>query len=538
MTKILRITAALIVLAAPAATAGIESNRTFMRARDIINNSMLMSLSGQAYTTTEQKEKRNEVGCTVSLASFYRTSYNATDIARNFGGGQSVNNDQNGRLLIEPGQSSTMEQEAHNLYSGTIDHFGSDNSNLAGMYGSLNFSPSRSESGTYLTVRQKVPFIMKDLTFFAEIPFAYVKHNLGTSFSGKAHTADSFGEAGTTLQTYFSGKKLAKINYAAQDALLLSRIDGLAHTTTGVADVLLGAHYVVYKKHASRASMSGYISFPTGNIPTGLYLFEPTVGSRHTSLGLRAHGAHCLFKSEGGSTRLNLIGALDYRYSFEATELRTLGLFNHWYNTIATGSQYRNIALAGSISATPAANILTRATLVKPGQTLNAAIGLRGVYNDLRAGLFYNLYVSEGEKVTLAPEARWFDGEYGMFGHGGDVSGGITVGANTDTEADPAVCGTYGGAIQQEGNSAAITKDSALHDVGSNNAAQYYITTAACSGRPDITHKFGLSGEWLYRKTRFPVSVSAGAEYEIAGSPVDNSGIHSAAVWAKCSICF
>jgi hypothetical protein len=230
-----------------------------------------------------------------------------------------------------------------------------------------------------------------------------------------------------------------------------------------------------------------------------------------------------LLKHEHNHYGLHGLSSLHYQYVLKAEHNRTLGLYNHWYNVLATSGHYRNLGLDGDNSAIPAANVLTRTVVVKPGQVFDSIMGLRFHYHDVSGSLTYNFHAHEAEKVELAPNNRWFDNEYGILGIGSDLSDLVGVAENEST---------FGGALQQEGNTA--TKAGADF----NNNAQYYITTQACAGRADVTHKIAGTLEWHYKKLRFPVTISGGCEYEVPHTEHSNSGIHSWALWSKLSVCF
>jgi len=508
---------ALLCALSTALEANIVSNQTFLRSRDSINNNLIISEASKARIA---HVKKTAIGTTVSAAGYYRQSHNTTEIAQNFGGGQSVNNDQDGTLVIEQGQSASFEAEALKLYSGAIDHLATAGTD--GMYGTVTFAPKRTEAGVHLSMQQKLDFLFKGLTLQVEIPIAQVTHNLNATFTGTRSSNDASGELNSTIAQYFKGGRLNKDATAQQERLQYALIDGASHRTTKIADVQLGAHYWLYSNELFRISSMAHITIPTGTKSTGEYLFEPMVGNGHITAGLKT-----AITTKVNNVHLNLSG--DYRYLFKADHVRTLGLYNHWYATVATGSQYHNLGFATGTAAKPAANVVTRKVTVKPGHALDILASARYYYGNFAGSLYYNLHAHSAEQVALAPTSRWFDGEYGMLGHAGEVDGGIVVGSNDYT---------YGGALQQQGNTTAITKDSDGEAVGSNNAAQYYISTAACAGRSDVTHKIAAIGEWQYRQLVYPITMSAGAEYELPGFKNNNSGIHSWAVWSKLSICF
>jgi len=503
---------ALLCALSIALDANIVSNQTFIRSRDSLTNNLILSTASKARSAHVKKTK---IGSTVSVAPYYRHSHNSHEIAQNFGGGQSVENNQNGTLSIEAGQSPTFDAEALRLYSGAIDHLAIDNN--SGMHGLVSFAPKRTECGAHISVQQNLDFLFKGLSLQVEMPIAHVSHSLGATMRGVANT----NNAANTLQNYFAGKSLVKTTTAAQAPLNAAIIDGVKHSKTEIADIQLGAHYWLYSNQQFRLSSMAHVTIPTGSKSTGHNLFEPMVGSGHVTAGLKT-----TFMTKIKDIHLSVSG--DYRYLFKADQTRTLGLYNHWYNTVATGSQYHNLALAGTNTALPAANVTTRVVTVKPSQMFDIVAGARYYYGNFAGSLYYNLHAHSAETVELGANSRWFDGEYGMLGHAVDVSDDIIVGSDDFT---------YGGAVQQQGNTS-YTKNSTGANAGTNNAGQYYITTDACTGRSDVTHKFAAIGEWQYRKLAYPITISAGAEYEVPGFKNNNSGIHSWAIWSKLSICF
>ncbi len=502
-----------------ALNANIVSNQTFVRSRDSINNNQILSDASKARIA---HVKKSALGATASVAAYYRQSHNTSDIARAFGGGQSVDNNQDGTLIIEPGQSANAQAEALKLYSGAIDHLRTESTN--GMFGSVSFAPKRTEYGAHISLKQKLNFLFKGLTLHAEMPIVNVSNTLNAQFSGTANSDADAGQIGSTLRDYFTGKTLVKAEEAAQERLQYAKITNVKQSTVGIADLQIGAHYWLHTNELFRISSMAHVTIPTGPKTNGIYLFQPTIGGNHITAGLKT-----AITTKINNIHLGLSG--DYRYSFKAEETRTLGLYNHWYNTIATGSQYRNLGAAEGSTAIPAANVLTRKVIVNPGHAFDILASARFYYGNFAGSLYYNLHAHSAEQVTLAPVSRWFDGEYGMLGHAiDDISGEAIVVGSEDY--------TFGGAVQQEGNTATITKDSSGDNISGVNNAQYYISTAACTGRADVTHKLAAIGEWQYRKLAYPITLSAGVEYEIPGYKNTNSGIHSWAAWSKISICF
>jgi|GEM_PF-3212193 len=528
---------AFLLLLSPAyMQATILSNRTYVRARDTLSHNLILELTGRSWAGKDALNSRL-LGTTLSAAPYYRRSHNAYDLARAFGGGQAVDGNQVGTLSIQPGEATTTQQDALTLYSAAIDHLGAPGT-TGGMFGTISFNPVRTESGVHFTLRQPLHAFLPHLSLVVELPVVSASHDLRATFKSIAHSETTYGQQGTTLQGYFAGATLSKTTSAKQNPLQYALIDGKAHRTVAIADLQIGLSYGAYFYERGMINVGVYGIVPTNKDLNGTYLFQPVVGSHHRAIGATVHSIHRLATFDN-DTSLDLIGYANYRHAFQGTETRTLGIYSWWYSGMLTGSQYRNVATAGATSATPAANVLTRPVFVSPGEQLDLIIGGRLQYRDFKIHGYYNLHAHTEETVRLPQSSKWFDMTYGLLAQGSPVNNGIVVGA--DTNIDTPLAGTFGGPVQQEGNIGTVANDSrgtghAITD--QNNYAQTYISTKACLGRSDITHKLALVGDWAWRNNRFPVTVSSGAECEFAARTNDNSGIHSWALWIKGSFTF
>ena len=170
-----------------------------------------------------------------------------------------------------------------------------------------------------------------------------------------------------------------------------------------------------------------------------------------------------------------------------------MGLYNHAYDGLSTAGQYRNLAKAGDIIATPAANVLTRTLTVTPGSELSGYLGLTCHYKNITLCAGYNLYARDTEEVVLEKSNDWFNNEYAkpVDAYAFNTTGAIVVGKAGHTS---------GGAIQRENETTYTTaSDGSTRDAFSN-AAQYFVSTAACASPSDVTHKVGGSVEFTFSK--------------------------------------
>lgn len=513
-----------LALLANAAHASFESNRTFVKTRDSLSNNYAMGFSGRAH---QYHNKRKSLGANISVAPYYRTMHNKSEVGTAFGSGQAESENQKALLEIAQGSTSDHKNHALQMYGADIDAVAIGDASQA-MYGNILLNPEYTEFGAHFSYRQRLDFIAKGLYLTVDAPVARIITTLGAEFEGRANSNTADGMLGTQISDYFGGKTFIKSNESNQQPLRHAIIDNTDHIKDGFTDFNVGVGYQFFREKGTLLTGAITMTIPAGKTNDTSALFVPRQGGGHIGLGARLQAMGNLLRGKRCSYGLNAYASVDYRYLFEAEEQRTLGIYNHWYNTLISGGAYRMLVpgITGP-EAIPAANHLSRTVQVTPGHTLDALVGLRYHYEKFSASLCYNLYARDTEEVKLAPSNRWFDGQFAMQASGGAVTD-IVVG-NDDY--------TFGGAIAQEGNTAAITLDSNGDDVGANNAAQHYISTLACTSHSDLSHKICASLGWNLRILGKPCTASIGAEYEF-NRPTKNYGIRTMGVWGKLSLGF
>lgn len=519
MNKIIQ-SALLVALSTSAVQAQLHSNQTFLRARDSLSNNIGLASHANAFMKHGEKSK---FGSIISVAGYYRETHNHEDMAAYFGGGQRVNSDQNGTIVVGSTGPSTASAEArtNTLYNYNVTF---DGDNAATISGTTTLKPFRSEYGTHIAWAQDLSYCMKGLSISVDMPVVRVETNLNA-------TSDN-----TTVASYLAGtyEQTATAN-ALQSKLTHAHMDATKRKKTGLADLGLGINYQMHRANGVRVDGNVNMTIPAGNKTDGVNLFAPQAGNgHHFAIGAGLKSVIALWHTKSGKDGIHLHLDAGARYFFGASQTRTLGLYNHWYDRIATSSQYRLLGKAGATVPVPAANVLTRKVDVKPGLEFDGGVSLRSHWRNFDLVVGYNLHGHDSESVTLHPTVLWHNGEYAMMVNrevaddDTNISSGITVGANAYT---------IGGAIQAQGDKAAITKDSAGAAVGANNAAQYYVTTAACASPSSITHKVLGSVAYRFNKLKWPLTFSAGGEYEFADKQ-SNHSVQSWAAWGKASVCF
>jgi hypothetical protein len=512
-------------LLAHSVSAQLESNKTFVKTRDSLSSNMLLASGGRP--RRGQRSQGRDLNSTVSIAPYYRVMHNKSEVGTAFGSGQELSDNQKSMIGVTQGYGSSSKDRALSLYGPAVDAISGGNPSEA-MYGDMTFNPSYKECGAHIGYRQNLGFIAKGLFLTVDAPFASIKTTLAPTFDATASANTTDGVAGKTLAQFFAGSTFAKAAEARQAPLRRSLIDGDKHVKTGIADIKFGLGFKLFRAKGAFGFGALTLTIPTGKTTDETHLFEPRLGSGHIALGLRLDGMKSLYKNNGH--RIGARATFDYRYFFEGEEERTLGVHNHWYNTLVSGGHYRLLAEAGGSQVVPGANILTRTVSVTPGHAIDGVVGLSYGYKQFSAALNYNLYARDGEVVTLTPKSKWIDSKYGFFAPGGDLTtaGGMVVGKNGHTT---------GGAIAQEADTSAIATDSSGAAVGSDNVAEHYVSTKACTAHSDITHKLGVSAGWQLSLLGKPCHLSLGAEYEF-NRPTKNYGLRTMGLWGKINIGF
>lgn len=510
MNKVIHSVLLSVLTISATAQAQLQSNRTYLRARDVHSNNEMMNMFGRA---CGPHGKKSGFGGTLSATGFYRDSHNKSDMAKYFGGGQSYSTGpaQDGTIVVS--DKALTHLNRHEYVDGyQIEH-------EADPEGIVTLAPRRTEAGAVINWHHDLGRLMKNLFMSVNVPIVQVKSTMGATFSG----AES-----SNLTTYFAGGySVADGASNSQNALAYARIDGTERKKTEVADVVVDLGYSIRDEKASKLHVALSATIPTAKKADGVWLFHPEVGNgKHVGLGAKAFWQSNVWNGCGCKHGLDLIASAHYRHLFAAEQVRTMGLYNHWYESLSTAGQYRNVAKAGATFVMPAANATTRNMTVTPGSSFDGVVGLKYHFKNFNLFAGYNLHARDKEKVELKKTNDWFNGEYAMPVEGHDMTTAVVVGS----------AHTYGGLIQREDITTGAN-DSAGNAVSANNSAQYYVSTAACASPSDVTHKVAGAAELSFSKCRFPFSISGGGEYEF-NDKVNNRGVHSWAAWGKLSVCF
>jgi hypothetical protein len=357
------------------------------------------------YTTWHRALKQgssaqNHWGTTIQVVPFYRTTTRSGKLGKYFG-----TNDKNVMTIDAFGPDTDLQ---NNL----IIHQGSGAS--TNLKGKLKLDPKYTEYGALVALNQNLDHIHRGLFFRINIPIEHVEYDLRASVTDETKVTVEGSLKG--VMDYFKGLWEQTTSDRVQTKLTHAKIKSL-DSRSGVADVevMLGAKLVERPDYEVAAAIK--IIMPTGNRPSGEFLYQAIVGNnRHWGIGGEFDASMNIYKNEEHS--LECILHIDYMYFFKSDEIRTLSYRNGadrvggtedtpikfaWGHYILGGEQ-------GKQGTFPLANILTREVDVTPGGKVNAHASFAYHRNNTTIDFGYSLLAKEGEKVTVK---SWEDDKYG-----------------------------------------------------------------------------------------------------------------------------
>jgi len=119
-------------------------------------------------------------------------------------------------------------------------------------------------------------------------------------------------------------------------------------------------------------------------------------------------------KLEKFDARISGIASVDYRYVFNGTEKRTLGIYSHAEKEDVMSAQYRQMMKNETAGVFPAANILVHNVSVTPGHQIEGLVGIAAEWKGFTFDVGYNLYWSEQEHLTLPATLSWSNDTYAL----------------------------------------------------------------------------------------------------------------------------
>ena len=466
------------------------SNKTFFLPRSHgVNLAM-------EYTTWHEllQIKSNEDYTThFQLTAFYMDSREADDLGRYFG----VSNKFNFTVNDQAAQDVIGRWIIHARNSANQD------------WATIKLSPKQNAYGARLDFYQGLNKILDGLYFKAALPIVNVDNDLRMHITAAGADPEQVA-AKAVLEDYFKGRYAVAANGnngitgaagCGQAALTHGKIDG-SQNTTGIADIDLVLGYKAFDKEKYHVAVNLGLTIPTGTTPTGEYLFEAVVGNgNHWGLGA---GLDFMARLWGDDEKnIKLTGAANYRYLFESTEKRTLGL--QYGNAPFNWQHYVLAGAPGDTVGTPGANEITLDLNVTPGSQFDAIIALAYNNRSFTFDLGYNLFWKDRESVKTK---GWSDRLSALAIIEPTLNFNVALDANTPGHW---IDGNY-----------LLSKDHANVDRG------------AAATPSQMTHKIYGGIGYIFKDCKYPVMLNFSAHYEFAS----DDGIENWAVWGKLGVAF
>jgi hypothetical protein len=441
--------------------------------------------------------KKDNFGSKVQITGFYHETQSANKLGEIFGA--------NGTNKVVVGTPSQVTLGVADVENNFLLHYHNTPNTLKS---TIKFEPKHDAYGTIIEANIKLDRILKGLYFKQNSVMMTVENKLNVSYCDEATGATS--TEAHKLADILSGNNLkrelgggANDRYSEQAALKYAKISCGGETRTGVENIesTLGWHFL--DKDDYYVGINIVLQSPSGDRPRAEYLWEPRLGNQHWGLGCGLDAGATLWENNKQSFKLKF--EFHYRYLFDETEYRTLGIKNVLTDSKYCKHVFSHYYLLGEIgkyTLYPAANILTKRVDVEPGSQIDTFIDLNFNWSGFVFDLGYNLFWKERESVSLA-SCDWQNGKYAIAAFDWQTCNSAFAAA----QAQPA-----------------------------NTTIEYANIDTSVAETPSIFSNsiFGSVG-YIFKNWKNPMMFGAGGAYEWGD---DRSSADSYSLWLKGGISF
>ncbi len=361
-----------------------------------------------------------------------------------------------------------------------------DTNGASTLAGTVSLRPKTESFGCLIQLVQDFDLPYGSIYIAASLPIAQVSRDMQLAVSNGALFKNF------SVEDFFAGRVTEETDGTnLQAALSHAKIEG-RRSATGLADADLQIGLRVVDTAAHHIYLNIGLTIPAGNRVRGTYLFEPIYGNgSHTGLGFGIDAGIDAWKND--TAKLRALFAADYRYLFEGTEHRTVGIkgkpLNHYFLAAHLGQVNKPLF--------PAANELTQALRIKPGSQMEMMAMLSFLSSNFVVDMGYNLFWKDQESAWVK---RWKDNNLYI--------------TNDAYETDEI-----------------FDLSDAAHGLGSTVINVVDLDIDAVKTPSLFTHKLFAGLGYTYMvANKCPVSLGFGADYEFA---VTNADIEQWGIWFK-----
>ncbi|MCK4651026.1 hypothetical protein KAT08_02500 [Candidatus Babeliales bacterium] len=524
MKKLLK---GILILALVATGVRAATNKTFFLPRP---HGVNLAMEYTTWNELLQTKDEDRFGAHFQVTPFYMDSTDGDDLGKYFG-------------ILNKHNFLLNTVNATDLRGTYIIHDGGTAACLAGVTGvapvaanavqlaTMKFDPEQTAYGVRIDYYQDLRKILKGLYFKIALPIIHVENDLQLNITGANAGANANIAAVATaavvksqFEHYFKGTLdvptdqpapiSAVAHMGSQQTLKYAKIDG-QQSSFSIADIDFVLGYKVLDKEKYNLALNIGLTIPTGDSADGVWLWEPVVGNGdHWALGGGLDFGAKLWEDE--DQNIKMTAALNYRYLFESTEKRTIGIDGKdWGQYYLLGQVGTNRAVQTLI---PAANVLTRDLDVEPGSQLDAILAFAYNNGGFTIDLGYNLFWKDAEDVKL--KGTWTNNQYGIA----HINQTMNNAQNFEYSATAAAVGDAGGA------------EAYLNDQTNLTAAipTWGIDVSKAATPSQITHKIYGGVGYIFKEWEYPLMLGLAGHYEFAS----DDGIDNWGVWGKVGIAF
>lgn len=496
------------------AQASQDNNKTHLNTR--LGRDNVIALT--TFNALKSEEPGDRFGANLQLTGFYGRTTNGSHLAKNFGADGT-------ETISVVASNATSVQNLGTLGrvvpSGLLLHeIGA--SNAVALKGTMRFSPRQLMYGARLDYYQNLDKYYKGLFVEACIPFIHAQSSINLTTENEtphAEVATQSNKSKIYIKDLFSGNLVREVTGAsnaqknATEKLKYAKMCTNSKTSLGDVEAKVGYKFMEHADYD--ASVKAILVLPTGSKPMAEYLFSARTGESKFGLGASVDASTVLWEEKDENFRV--FGSLQYKFLFNGTEKRTLGLnkfdyvtsvdtvFNHSAYPIL--SHYYLVGENGKAGLNPLANISTLNLSVKPGSQLEGNVMFSYNNGGFCLDFGYNMFWKQAERVTIK-SGQWKANTYGIakfaYEADGDFDAQESVAESTNTDL-----------------SFIAEKD--LFKEGAESAAQ-------------LVHKAFLGVGYTAKTWEYPIMVGAGVSYDIPANNRDAAEGYM--LWAKAGIAF
>lgn len=477
----------LVAMLAVSATVQAHTNKTFLLPR---SHGVNLPMELSTFCELVHRKAADKFGANFQAVGFYNATADENDTGKYFG--------------IKNKDTFTLTRNAAGAAASTADQdlgfFVHNNASAGGTSANVTLHPEQEAWGVRFDYYQDLEKILKGLYLKVVVPVVHVENDMELKVASATTTE-------ATNFTNFLKGTFDGIDAAAnvQKRLTHAKMDG-SNDSTGVADIDIVLGYNFLCKEAYHVGINIGFTIPTGDEADGNHAFEAIVGNgNHWAFGAGFCAGVRAWGDEDHNIKINAV--LNYRFLFEATERRTLGLVDApgFSAGLIDWGHYVLLAKVGDPKAnglTPAANVTTLNVDVTPGSQLDAMLALAYNNGGFCLDFGYNLFWKDDEDVDLKG-GQFTDGTWGI--------------------ADRNFAANAGGNV-------------AIADFVANTAlTAKNLSTAAAETPSQVTHKIFAALGYVFKDWECPLMLGVGGGYEFRGS---NAALEKWELWLKLGVGF